>query len=143
MRLDRSVFAQVYLPAMKTTRTWLGEKFSEGARLAWLALRSKGWNISDLRARMVGPRSGEPLADGVVDPVLYGDRDPTIHLAAQLFRHLGVPMIAWVRRPSRRFVLEASKKHTARMRATVTSRKGQRPRRKTPSDIVTRSAARA
>jgi len=128
---------------MRTTRTDLGENFSEGARLSWLALRARGWSVADLRARMVGPRSGEPMAGGVLDPVLYGDRLPSFALAGQLAAALGVPVEAWARKPARRFVLEASKRHDAKVRGLTGSRKRGQLRSKTTSDGVRRSEGRA
>jgi hypothetical protein len=118
---------------MRLARTFVGGKFNEGARLAWLALRERDWTVTDLRDRMLGP-SGEPLAEGVVNRLLYGDTYPTIHSAVQIEDLLGVPPRAWVQTPARPFVLEAAK-HAAKMSA----RNAPRKLRKSTGDLMDRS----
>ncbi len=121
---------------MATTRTTLGKRFSEGARLAWRALTERGWTASDLRERMTGP-SGSLLGVGVVDRVLYGDSLPSLPSASQIETLLGVPMAAWARSPSRRFVLPAAKRHAAKMTTSTGARKTVR------ASSVARPAGRA
>jgi hypothetical protein len=113
---------------MRTTRTTLGPRFSEGARLTWLALREREWTATDLRARLRGRGEGPP-GGGVIDRIMYGDSLPGVSLAAQLEALLKVPAATWARAPSRRFVLDAvkraeAKRHRApRMRTRTTSAK--------------------
>ncbi len=116
---------------MSTTRTTLGKQFSEGARLAWLALAKRGWTASDLRERMTGT-SGEILGVGVADRMLYGDSLPSLLSATQIEKLLGVPSAAWTRPPSRSFVLPAAKRHVARVTTSTSSRKTARSSSKAP-----------
>lgn len=116
----------------------MGEQFTEGARLAWLALAAKGWGVNDLRLRM-RTKGGEPLAGGVIDRPLYGDGEIGLRFAIQLEKLLGVPARAWLKRPCRAFTLEAlRRKHKPKVRAVTGACKGGRPRSATRSAGVAR-----
>jgi hypothetical protein len=82
---------------MRLYRLRLGRRFNEGARLTWLALQRLGWSQADLR-RKVKTHPGE------LPKVLYGDRLPTLQLAADLQDLLQVPVKAWSQPPTEAFV---------------------------------------
>lgn len=108
---------------MRATRTTLGKHFSEGARLAWLALAERGWCANDLREQMKG-RDDAPLGVGVVDGFLYGDGSLTLRSAVQVEDLLGVPVRAWLKPPTRAFSLEnLRRRHGPRVSANLPSRK--------------------
>lgn len=83
-------------------RTRLGPVFSEGARLAWLALASRGWSPADLAGKL---RTDEdrPVERGTVHGWLYGDRSPTIFYLAQIETLLGIASALWAQEPSVEF----------------------------------------
>lgn len=95
------------MKARKGHRTELGPYFSEGARLAWLALDKRGWSQADLQRRLKGRARPDgtslPLRPGVVSRWLYGDRRPSTDALVQLEHVLGVPVTAWLRPPLRKF----------------------------------------
>ncbi len=83
------------MPAAKK-RTELGPKFSEGARLFWLALEKEGWNQLAAEHALGAKR-------GTVSRLLYGDRIPGVRLAATIEDRLGIPASSWVMVPRRKF----------------------------------------
>ncbi|XXX73902.1 hypothetical protein WMF30_40275 [Sorangium sp. So ce134] len=82
---------------MRSYRLTLGRRFNEGARLTWLALRRLGWSQADLRRRV-------KAYPGELPKVLYGDKLPTLQLAADLQDLLKVPVKAWNQPPTEPFV---------------------------------------
>lgn len=81
---------------MQGYRTRLGEKFSEGARLMWLKLAEKKWNVEDL-ARECG------WARGVGYRYLWGDRRPEFAQGKTIERVLGIHPDLFHAAPKRRF----------------------------------------
>jgi hypothetical protein len=88
---------------INTYRTTRGKRFSEGARLAWVAKERRGLSNAQLAA-MVG-------CDGAtICRVLYGDRLPGRVLASQLQAKLKIPVLAWDQRTlSEEFVFPAAR----------------------------------
>lgn len=82
---------------MKNYRRHLGPKFSEGARLTWLALASRGLSISR-GAALLGWHRGN-LARAI-----YGDSLPGVELLVSLEKALGVSVSAWAQEPTETFV---------------------------------------
>lgn len=80
-----------------TRRTELGELFNEGARLLWKVVKQAG------SAAEVAESIG--AGGSAFSRWLYGDRLPDLEWAAVLQDELGIPMIAWTKKPSRPFVL--------------------------------------
>ena len=81
---------------MATTRKHLGPKFSEGSRLLWLALASRGLSQNAV-CREVG------CSDGHVNRWLYGDRGITLNFAVKLFKLYGIEVETWDAKPTERF----------------------------------------
>ncbi len=73
---------------IETTRTSLGKRFSEGARLLWVAKTERGWSQGEVR-RAIGAKAG------VVPRWLYGDTKPSWDWAVRLRDTLGIPLEAW------------------------------------------------
>lgn len=86
-------------------RTWLGGRFSEGARRLWLIIRENGWSQAHIM-RLVD------AADGVVGRWLYGDRCPSPIYAKLLEERLGILRDWWLTPPAEPFVVTAEL-HTA------------------------------
>ena len=78
------------------TRTTLGDHFSEGARLLWAALTSRGWSQHDLcRALDMKP--------GTQSRWLYGDQRPGLVVAVKLHDLLAIPVETWNQAPKQPF----------------------------------------
>jgi transcriptional regulator with XRE-family HTH domain len=77
-------------------RDKFGPHFSEGARLCWLALASRGWNQERLRLKTRAHK-------GELSRVLFRDRRPSLLLAERIQRVLGIPMPAWASKPTVEF----------------------------------------
>lgn len=85
-----------------TTRTHLGEHFSEGARLLWAEIEIRGWSQGQL-AKAIDAKPG------VVPRWLYGDTKPSWDWAARLRDVLGIPLEAWTLAASESFVPPAAR----------------------------------
>jgi hypothetical protein len=83
-------------------RTELGPKFSEGARLLWLAMRENKWSQGELGKAI----DAKP---GVVNRWLYGDIRPGLAWAEELLAVVKIPLSAWNQRPVRAFVPPAAR----------------------------------
>ena len=88
--------------SITATRTHLGEQFSEGARLLWLAMEERGWS----QAQLAKSIAAQP---GVVPRWLYGDRKPSWDWAATLRDSFGISLDAWTVAPTQPFRLPASR----------------------------------
>jgi transcriptional regulator with XRE-family HTH domain len=86
--------------AKRLTRRTLGDKFSEGSRLLWEAVESRGLGITET-ARSMGIDAARVLR------VMYGDREPDPKLITQIFDVFAIPADTWGRPPARDFVLPA------------------------------------
>lgn len=88
---------------VKRYRQELGEHFSEGSRLLWVALAdSCGGSQAQMRRRLTG-QSGEELRPGVVSRWLYGDHRPGLRMVLQLKEAFGIPIEAWHQSPTEPF----------------------------------------
>lgn len=87
------------MASKKRTRLDKGDKFSEGSRLLWLALRKRGVNASQART-ILGCKH-----EGTVDRLLYGDRRAGLELALNIEKHFAVPASAWHAEPKKPFEL--------------------------------------
>jgi hypothetical protein len=85
-----------------TTRTHLGEQFSEGARLLWLAMEERGWSQGQV-AKAIEAKSG------VVPRWLYGDTKPSWDWAVVLRDTFRIPLEAWTIAPTVEFVPPAAR----------------------------------
>jgi ribosome-binding protein aMBF1 (putative translation factor) len=79
-----------------TSRTTLGERFTEGARQLWVTLDKKSWQQLDLANFL-----GEPLAK--VHTWLYGDAVPVLQAALNIEKKLGIEPSLFARKPYRPF----------------------------------------
>lgn len=81
-----------------TTRTRLGQFFSEGARQVWLQVVTRGTSPEEIR-RAIG------LGRGVLHRYLYGDRRISLDVAVRIESAFGIAPKLWLL-PSRqkRFV---------------------------------------
>lgn len=77
-------------------RSKLGSKFSEGARLLWLACIKNGWSQADLRALL-------KCSTGTVNRYLWGDRVPDRVMADRIREVAGVPIPTWDQPPKKAF----------------------------------------
>lgn len=91
---------------MNHTRTELGPKFSEGARLLWVEMDKRDWS---------GFRLGNELglASGQVVRYLYGDRVPVLELAMKIKDVLGIEPESFTHPPSTLFVPPAAREELA------------------------------
>lgn len=87
---------------IKPHRTNLGPLFSEGARLLWEAIESRGWTQTKLRSEL-GIPAGMPAT------WLFGDRRPGRKWAVRLRDALNIPIDAWDEDPSGEFVPPAAR----------------------------------
>lgn len=76
-------------------RTHLGPKFSEGARLLWVALGNTPRGEFE---------SALGWAPGMLSNLLYGERGAGRRTATLLLERHGIPLDAWDRPPSVEFV---------------------------------------
>lgn len=81
-----------------TSRTTLGPKFTEGARLLWLTSGRMGHTQEDIR-RTVG------CSRGLVHRWLFGDKGIDLAYAFRVEDVYGIPARAWLSKPARRFSL--------------------------------------
>lgn len=72
----------------RLSRPGKGKYFSEGARLMWLALESKGWSQTELAGRL-GTSTGQ------VSQWLYGGRRASLKWAVAIRDVLDIPLAAW------------------------------------------------
>lgn len=79
-----------------TSRTTLGDRFTEGARRMWLELDKRSWQQSDLSAFLE-----EPLAK--VHTWLYGDAIPVLKSALNIQKKLGIDPLLFAKDPVRPF----------------------------------------
>lgn len=89
--------------AITLSRTTLGPRFSEGARLLWDAmsrLSLSQWGLT----RLLGTKPG------VVSRWLYGDTRPGWDWANKILSACDVPLDAWTKPSSVRFVPPAARK---------------------------------
>jgi hypothetical protein len=82
-------------------RRRLGDRFSEGARLLWLAMLRQGLSQESLRAELGRPK-------GVIGRWLLGDRLPDGESRGRLFKRFGIKPQAWDQKPSKPFSLETA-----------------------------------
>lgn len=92
--------------AIPTTRRALGPHFSEGARLLWLAMESRGWTQGQLRKEL-------DVASGRVSRWLYGDLRPSLTIAIVVAAKLGIPAETWTQAPREPFIVPAARSHAA------------------------------
>lgn len=85
-------------------RDELGPKFSEGARLLWLALASRKWSPRDFARAL-------DVSQGAAYRYLYGDRTPDRLHAQQIQKLLGISPDEFDRATTRKFT-----PHGARVR---------------------------
>lgn len=78
-------------------RKKFGSKFSEGARLLWIACIRNGWDQQDLRRLLECPA-------GCVGRYLWGDRRPDRDTGNRIFDVAGVRPTTWDEEPKKAFV---------------------------------------
>ena len=84
----------------------LGPKFSEGARLLWLRSRNLGHSPETIR-QVIG------CTNGVVNRWLYGERGIELALAVRVEDAYGIPVRAWLMKPTKPFRLPCSERSKA------------------------------
>lgn len=89
-----------------STRTTLGPRFSEGARLLWEAMEHRGWTQGQLRKEL-------GVTTGRVSRWLYGDLRPPLTVAVSISKKLHIPEEAWMQSPSVDFVVPARRSAAA------------------------------
>lgn len=87
------------MAALLYSRRELGKRFSEGARLLWVAMRREGLTQEALRKDMGRAR-------GVVGHWLRGDRRPDGASRGKLFERFEIKPQAWEEDPKKPFSLE-------------------------------------
>jgi hypothetical protein len=107
----------------QASRRTLDDKFSEGARLLWIAVAAHGWNQA-AAAKAIGMPSGQ------LSKFLYGVRKPGREWATKLHEKLLIPLATWDMPSTIAFEPPAA-------RPVVDSKKGPpkkaRARRRTPT----------
>lgn len=88
--------------AIGSSRTELGDRFSEGARLLWCVLSDRGWSQGEL-TRAIGAKPG------VVPRWLYGDTKPGWTWATKLRDMFGITFETWTVEPTLPFVPPAAR----------------------------------
>lgn len=81
------------------SRRELGERFSEGARLLWVAMRRHELSQEALRTELGRAR-------GVVGHWLRGERLPDGTSRGKLFERFGIKPQAWEQKPTKPFSLD-------------------------------------
>lgn len=81
------------------SRRQLGERFSEGARLLWIAMRRDRLSQETLRTELGRAR-------GVIGHWLRGDRLPDGASRGKLFERFGIKPQAWEQKPKKPFSIE-------------------------------------
>lgn len=76
-----------------------GAYLSEGSRLLCLRMRRANLSQADLRASL-------QLSAGQVGRWLRGERRPQAHWRRALLARFGIPVDAWMQKPTKRFSLE-------------------------------------
>jgi transcriptional regulator with XRE-family HTH domain len=84
----------------RPTRWRIGPKFSEGARLLWVAIESRRETQLDAARKLDMDR-------GHVARILYGDRLPTPKFITRMTDTYQIPGDSWGRRPLEPFTLPA------------------------------------
>lgn len=82
---------------MQNFRRHLGQRFSEGSRLLWLALGTERLSIAQAAARLGWHR-------GNLARALYGDSKPGIDALVVVEQTFAVPVGAWAVEPTETFV---------------------------------------
>jgi DNA-binding XRE family transcriptional regulator len=85
-----------------STRTHLGEQFSEGARRLWAEMDRRGWSQGQI-AKAIDAKPG------VVPRWLYGDTKPSWDWAVKLRDTFGIALEAWTVPPSCAFIPPAAR----------------------------------
>lgn len=85
-----------------STRTELGPHFSEGARLLWVFMESRGMSQGALM-RLLGTKAG------VIPRWLYGVTRPGLDWAMKVRDALGIAPEEWTRDPTAPFVPPAAR----------------------------------
>jgi ribosome-binding protein aMBF1 (putative translation factor) len=83
-----------------TSRTKIGDKFSEGSRRLWVEMTRRSWEQSDLAGYLDDPLS-------TVHKWLYGDSVPSLSSLEKIERKLGIDAMLFARKPTRPFELPA------------------------------------
>lgn len=90
--------------AGKTHRQSLGDHFSEGARVLWVSMGREKLSQEGLRRRLNEHRDADrPMARGVINRWLYGDRKPDGEGRGMLFKSLGIDPSLWECEPRKPF----------------------------------------
>lgn len=105
--------------SIATTRQLLGDHFSEGARLLWVALESRGWSQGQM-AKAISAKGG------VVPRWLYGDTKPSWTWAVTLRETFEIPLEAWTMQPTEPFVPPAARSEHAANDAALPTGTGER-----------------
>lgn len=92
--------------AIASTRTTLGPQFSEGARLLWAAMESRGWSQGQV-AKAIDAKGG------VVPRWLYGDIRPGWDWAKILRDTFCIPLEAWTLEATEPFIPPAAREATS------------------------------
>jgi ribosome-binding protein aMBF1 (putative translation factor) len=79
-----------------TSRTKLGDKFSEGSRRLWVEMTRRSWEQSDLAGYLDDPLS-------TVHKWLYGDSVPTLSSLKKIEHKLGIDAMLFAQDPIRPF----------------------------------------
>ena len=82
------------------TRSSLGEKFSEGARLMWAILEKRDWDQATCERELSLPK-------GYANRLLYGDRRPGLEMALRIEELTKIPARSWLINPKKAFELPA------------------------------------
>lgn len=85
---------------MRHHRKRLGDKFSEGARLLWVALGTR--TIAEVERSLKWPR-------GKLSNLLYGERGAGRKTSTTLYHEHGIPIEAWDLPPSTTFIPPAAR----------------------------------
>lgn len=77
----------------------LGSLASEGTRQLWEAKRRKGWSQNQLAREL-------KVDSGTINRILHGKQEPSLHLANEISRRLGIATSCWSQSPKRPLVLK-------------------------------------
>lgn len=88
--------------SIEVSRTRMGTRFNEGARLLWQVMVERGWSQGELgRALDAKP--------GTLPRWLYGDTKPSWDWAVKLRDAFGIALEAWTLEPTAAFVPPAAR----------------------------------
>lgn len=90
------------MPQIQFSRTALGPKFSEGARLVWVSAQAEEWSLNFI-ARLLDVSVTRVVA------WVYGDDLPSLRHAVTIEEVIGVPARAWLSPPAEAFSPPASR----------------------------------